>query len=307
MPNDYPKTIRAITRTSVTKSPGKDATENETSGGRTRKRNDIAMTVVSCNKCQEHRPSQKHEPLRSEPLPKSVFKDVSADFFHYAGRDFLVYVDRLSGWPVVFHFQKGTTTSRHIIYAYRRAFVELRIPVRFRSDGGPQFASRQFNQFLKRWGVSGAPSSPHYHQSNGQAEAAVKAMKKLIATTTVKGDLDDENFQRGLLEYLECSYSPLRYVLKHVQYIRCVTFIMSFNTSEVDNALCCSTKAYDSSVRICCDGVLNWKGSTNACCTSRAYDNRYEMFCRYRLVSRDSNVAVPFPTARTPPSAAVDT
>ena len=26
-------------------------------------------------------------------------------------------------------------------------------------------------------------------------------MKKLIATTTVKGDLDDENFQRGLLEY----------------------------------------------------------------------------------------------------------
>ena len=140
--------------------------------------------------------------------------------------------------------------------------------MRFRSDGGPQFASRQFNQFLKRWGVSGAPSTPHYHQSNGHAEAAVKAMKKLIATTTVKGDLDDENFQRGLLEYLVCSYSPLRYVLKHVQYIRCVTLIMSFNTSEVDNALCCSTKAYDSSVHICCDGVLNWKGSSNACCTS---------------------------------------
>ena len=41
MPNDYPKPIRAITRSSVTKSPGKDATENETSGGRTRKRYDL--------------------------------------------------------------------------------------------------------------------------------------------------------------------------------------------------------------------------------------------------------------------------
>ena len=107
-----------------------------------------------------------------------MFEDVSADFFHYAGRDFLVYVDRLSGWPVVFHFPKGTTTSRYTIYACRRAFVELGVPVRFRSDGGPQFASRQFNQFLKRWGVSAAPSTPNYHQSNGHAEAAVKAMKK---------------------------------------------------------------------------------------------------------------------------------
>ena len=143
MPNDYPKPIRAITRLSVTKLPVKDATENETTGGRTRISNDIATTVASCNKCQEHRPSQQREPLRSEPLPKRVFEDVSADFFHYAGRDVLVYVDRLSWWPVVFRFPKGTTTSRHTIYACRRAFVELGVPVRFRSDGGGQFASRE--------------------------------------------------------------------------------------------------------------------------------------------------------------------
>ena len=41
VPNYYPKPTRAITRSSVTKSPGKDATENETSGGRTRKRYDL--------------------------------------------------------------------------------------------------------------------------------------------------------------------------------------------------------------------------------------------------------------------------
>ena len=47
--------------------------------------NDIATTVASYNKRQEHRPSQQREPLRSEPLPKRVFEDVSAAFFHYAG------------------------------------------------------------------------------------------------------------------------------------------------------------------------------------------------------------------------------
>ena len=73
--------------------------------------------------------------------------------------------------------------------------------MRFRSDGGPQFTYREFSQFLKRWGVCAALSTPHYPQLNGHAEAAVKAMKKLIATTTTGGDLDDENFQRGLLEY----------------------------------------------------------------------------------------------------------
>ena len=38
---DYPKPIRAIIRSKLTKSPGKDATEHESSGGRTRMRNDL--------------------------------------------------------------------------------------------------------------------------------------------------------------------------------------------------------------------------------------------------------------------------
>ena len=164
-------------------------------------------------------PSQQREPLKSEPLPTRVFEDVSADFFSYAGRDYLVYVDRLSGWPVTFHFAKGNTTSRHTINACRRAFVALGVLVRFRSDGAPQFASREFRQFLKRWGVNAVLSIPHYPQSNGLAEAAVKVMKKLIATTTVRGELDDENFQRGLLEYRntprEGGLSPAQILLGH--------------------------------------------------------------------------------------------
>ena len=61
-------------------------------------------------------------------------------------------------------------------------------------------------------------STPHYPQCNGLAEAAVKAMKKLM-TTTVRGELDEENFQRGLLEYRntprEGGLSPAQILFGH--------------------------------------------------------------------------------------------
>ena len=69
-----------------------------------------------------------------------------------------------------------------------------------RADGGPQFTARRTREFLKRWGVSLVLSSPHYPQSNGHAEAGVKSVKRLIMKTTQHGDLDGDDFARGLLE-----------------------------------------------------------------------------------------------------------
>ena len=135
------------------------------------------------------------------PQPSRVFEDVSADYFTCGGRDFLVYVDRLSGWPVVYSFHRGNTTSKSLITAVRKCFTIFGVPVKFRSDGGPQFSSHDFRQFLKRWGVTQVQSSPHYPQSNGHAESAVKAMKKIISSTTENGNIDKEEFDMGLLEY----------------------------------------------------------------------------------------------------------
>ena len=44
-------------------------------------------------------------------------------------------------------------------------------------------------------------SSPHYPQSNSHAEASVKAMKSLIAKTTMNGDLDMDAFRQALMEW----------------------------------------------------------------------------------------------------------
>ena len=177
--------------------------------------NDITMLVERCSKCQERRPSQCQEPLMSDPLPTFVFQDVSADLFQHGNPHVLVYADRLSGWPVV-HQWRRDPTAREVIQAVVHNFVELGVPMRFRSDNGPQFDAGVFQETLKRWGVAWGNSTPHYPQSNGHAEAAVKAMKELVAKT---GDLSSEEFLAGLLEFRntphESGASPAQILFGH--------------------------------------------------------------------------------------------
>ena len=162
---------------------------------------DIKNTVEACTKCQEHQPSLQQEPLQRDPLPSRPFEDVSADLFYYAGKTYLVYVDRLSGWIKLNEFSHDPS-SHQIISTIRKFFVDTGVPVRIRTDGGPQFTSSKFQQFLKKWGVTSTISTPHYPQSNGHAEAAVKAMKHLVAKTAEHGSLDCDEFSSGLIEWV---------------------------------------------------------------------------------------------------------
>ena len=161
---------------------------------------DITNDVEACPSCQQHQASQQQEPIPSDPPPTRIFEDVSADLFSLGKAKYLVYSDWLSGWPTIDRWQHDPS-SREVIRAISRNFVDLGVPVRFRSDNGPQFASTEFKKFLIDLDVSAAPSTPHYRQSNGHAEAAVKAMKNLIMKTSPSGHLEEEAFRQALLEW----------------------------------------------------------------------------------------------------------
>ena len=162
---------------------------------------DISNTVASCCPCAERLPSNQKETLRTDPRPKRAFEQAATDLFDYAGKAYIVYVDRYSGWPCV-HMWSSAPTSAKVIIQLRKWFVDLGIPIRVRSDGGPQFDSAEYREFLESWGVNPPGlSSPTYAQSNAVAESAVKAMKALVAKSTVNGDITCDAFQRGLLEW----------------------------------------------------------------------------------------------------------
>ncbi|KAF0314284.1 uncharacterized protein FJT64_015262 [Amphibalanus amphitrite] len=124
---------------------------------------------------------------------------ISADYFSAGGHTYLVYVDRLSGWPYVTVCPR-TASADHLTRQLRLMFSQTGVPTVFRSDGGPQFASGTLRRFLKRWDVRHEMSSPHYPRSNGHAEACVKTAKKLVLASSSSGQLDQDQLDRSLLE-----------------------------------------------------------------------------------------------------------
>ena len=160
---------------------------------------DVTNTVRSCTDCQEALPSLPKEPMEHDPPPSRPFEDVSVDMFSHAGNHYLVYVDRLSGWPTVDAAMGRDFTSSSVIRSIKRNFIDLGAPVRLRSDGG--FSSSEFAEFLRNWNVRHVMSTPHYPQSNGHAEAAVKAVKSLFIKTAPSGRLDQDAFAKGILEW----------------------------------------------------------------------------------------------------------
>ena len=160
---------------------------------------DVTNVVQSCASCRTYLPSRQREPMSSDPAPSRPFESVSTDFFSHAGHNYLVYVDRLSGWPIVASCP-GDPTARTLIRHLRQIFASTGVPCVMRSDNGPQYTARVTRDFLDRWGVIHRPSTPHYAQSNGHAEAAVKLVKRLIQKSEAAANLDSDDFARGLLE-----------------------------------------------------------------------------------------------------------
>ena len=155
------------------------------------------MACRACDTCRLRLPSQPSEPPLNDHAPQLPFESVSADLFQCEGQHFIVYVDRLTGWPCVARLGHSTT-SHTVIIALRRWFPDIGVPAVLMTDGGPQFSSRKFAEFCQRWGIDRISSSPHYPQRNGHTEAGVKAMMTLIVKTTTNGNLDTESFARGL-------------------------------------------------------------------------------------------------------------
>ena len=146
--------------------------------------NDVITAARSCQSCTELLPSYPSEPLQPHEPATRPFEFVFADLCTFRGRDFLVVADQYSGWPQVYPFPDNNTSSRRIIDALRSFFTcGAGAPVKLWSDGGPQFKSDEYLTFLREWDISHGRSSPYHPRSNGHVEAAVKSMKKLIASS----------------------------------------------------------------------------------------------------------------------------
>lgn len=138
----------------------------------------IEEMIKKCSICQRYQNKPQKENLIQHESPDRPWQKVATDLFQWAGKDYLLVVDRYSGFPEIALL--SSTTSDSVITHIKCIFARHGIPEEVLSDNGPQYSSSLFKKFSNEWGFVHKTSSPLHPQSNGLAERTVQTIKKLL-------------------------------------------------------------------------------------------------------------------------------
>jgi hypothetical protein len=98
--------------------------------------NAIELMVSRCAECTACLPAQALEPQIAMEATRP-FEKFSIDLGKQKTKNYLIGVDRYSGWPMVAPLPKEDT--KMVTDILDDWFIEHGIPVSIRTDGGPQF------------------------------------------------------------------------------------------------------------------------------------------------------------------------
>ena len=121
------------------------------------------------------------------------------------GQMLLVIVDSTSKWPEI--FPMATTTSVATINVLRSLFARFGFPEVIVTDNGRQFASTEFEEFMKKNGVQHVMGAPFHPQTNGMAERMVQSVKLALKKMEGQPGALKEKLLRFLLNYRNTTHN----------------------------------------------------------------------------------------------------
>ena len=163
----------------------------------------IELEVKKCPVCNMYGKSNQKEPMLPYEVPNRPWEKFGADYFTFAGKDYLLVVDYFSKYPEVIRMKSKTAEAT--VKKLTQIFSRHGIPNTLVADNMP-FNSKAFRRFAKEWDFSIVTSSPNYPQSNGLIERNVQTMKNLLKKA--KEAMKDE--QLALLEFRNTPISGLQ-------------------------------------------------------------------------------------------------
>ena len=163
----------------------------------------IEHEVKKCPVCNRYSKGNQKELMIPHDIPNRPWEKLGADYFSFAGKDYLLVVDYYSKYPEVVCM--SSKTAEATISKMKQIFSQHGIPNTVVADTIP-FNSKTFKQFARKWDFSVVTSSPNYPQSNGLAERNVQTIKNLLKK--VKEGMKDE--QLALPEFRNTPISGLQ-------------------------------------------------------------------------------------------------
>jgi len=115
------------------------------------------------------------------------------------GIEYLIVLDAYSRYPFV--FQLTHSTSAHLIQFFELLFASHGYPLTIVSDNGPQYNSREFNDYLQARGINHVLTATYHPQSNGAAERTVRSFKNALEKHLEEGHTSESAIATWLLEY----------------------------------------------------------------------------------------------------------
>ena len=142
---------------------------------------DCQQLTQSCQVCKELTPKTLINPNIDPVTPiKSLqpFESVGLDMFSWKNVNYLLVVDKMSGYIFVECLSKNAK-CKTVTEKFKLLCITYGFPREVRFDKGPQF-SFEFVEFLKEIHIDPTPSSANNPRSNCLTEAGVRNAKILL-------------------------------------------------------------------------------------------------------------------------------
>jgi transposase InsO family protein len=160
----------------------------------------VEAKIQNCMACQaSDKTGTPSTPVEMSKMPTQPWDKISVDFYgpiHPTKEYLLVVLDDYSRFPLV---ELITATSILVVRKKMEILFSIfGIPIEVRSDNGPPFNSKEFDDFAKYLGFKHRLITPEWPQANGIVESFMKNLVRIVRTAVI----DKVSWKVRLIEFL---------------------------------------------------------------------------------------------------------